>query len=67
MKVILKINNIMLSREQCENIRNDVLNDLNKIGVAVVPHFVDVYMLGNDADNTEVISYVDKHRRSGLN
>ena len=63
MKVILKIK-LMLSREKCENIRDDVINDLNEKGVAVVPDFVDVYVLD---DNTEDISYVDKHRRSGLN
>ena len=45
MKVILKINNMMLTREKCENIRDTVVNDLNEIGVAVVPDFVDVYII----------------------
>lgn len=45
MKVILKINNMMLTREKCEAIRDDVLHDLNEIGVAVVPYFVDVYLV----------------------
>ena len=51
MKVILKINNMMLPREKCENIRDTVVNDLNELGVAVVPDFVEVYILD---DNTEV-------------
>lgn len=62
-KVILKIK-LMLPREKCENIRDDVYRDLNETGIAVVPDFVDVYILD---DNTEDISYVDKHRRSGIN
>lgn len=45
MKIILKINNMLLSREKCENIRDNVLNDLNEIGIAVVPDFVDVYII----------------------
>lgn len=48
MKIILKINNMMLSREKCENIRDDVVHDLNEIGVAVVPDFVDVYIIENE-------------------
>lgn len=51
-KVILKINDMMLTREKCENIRDTVLNDLNDIGVAVVPYFVDVYIV--DEVNTHV-------------
>lgn len=45
MKVILKIDDMMLTREKCENIRDTVVNDLNEIGVAVVPFFVDVYII----------------------
>ena len=48
MKIILKINNMMLPREKCENIRDDVVNDLNTIGVAVVPEFVDVYIIEDE-------------------
>lgn len=53
MKVILKINNMMLSREKCENIRDNVLNDLNEIGIAVVPDFVDVYIIDEDNSNAD--------------
>ena len=57
MKIILKINNMMLSREKCENIRDTVVHDLNEIGVAVVPDFVEVYILD---DKTEVNINADK-------
>lgn len=50
MKVILKINNMMLPREKCENIRDTVLNDLNEIGIAVVPDFVEVYILDDKSE-----------------
>lgn len=55
MKVILKINNMMLTREKCENIRDNVLHDLNELGVAVVPDFVDVYLV-EEADNDSSLS-----------
>ena len=53
MKIILKINNMMLSREKCENIRDQVLNDLNEIGIAVVPDFVDVYIVDEGDSNVD--------------
>lgn len=53
-KVILKINDMMVTRERCRNLRDSVVKDLNEIGVAVVPYFVDVYIVD------EVDSNVDK-------
>lgn len=48
MKVILKINDMLISREKCENLRDMVVEDLKEKGVAVVPYFVDVYIVESD-------------------
>lgn len=48
MKVILKINDVLMSREKCENLRDMVVEDLKEKNVAVVPYFVDVYIVESD-------------------
>lgn len=48
MRVILKINNTLMSREKSEYLRDMVVEDLKEKGVAVVPYFVDVYIVESD-------------------
>ena len=52
MKVILKINNTLMSREKSEGLRDMVVEDLKEKNVAVVPYFVDVYIV--ESDKSEV-------------
>ena len=45
MKVILKCTNPHMDRQKCENLRDMVADDLKDKGVAIVPFYVDVYLV----------------------
>lgn len=53
MKVILKINDFMTTKEKMTDLRLDVLGQLNSNGVAVVPSYVEVYVL--ESEHVEVV------------
>lgn len=48
MKVILKCTNPNMDRQKCENLRDMVADDLKNKGVAIVPFYVNVYLVDDE-------------------
>ena len=53
MKVILKINDFMATENKMADLRSYVSEQLNSNGVAVVPSYVEVYVL--ESEHVEVV------------
>lgn len=53
MKVILKCNNPQIDRQKCENLRDMVVDDLKDKGVAIVPFYVDIYLVETEEVDNE--------------